>query len=78
VLYVLFHDRNLDACLPSGPRDLPLLLRQARVRLNVGSGSPVHLPPGVTVAMNATSMSILPHIPAKMHECLLDAARGRE
>ena len=36
----MFHDRNLDARPPSIPRDLaPLLLRLARVRLNVGSGS---------------------------------------
>jgi len=42
----MFHDRNLDAHPPSGLRDLaPLLLRLARVRLNVGSGSagPAHL-----------------------------------
>jgi hypothetical protein len=42
----LFLDRNPDARRPSIPRDLaPLLLRLARVRLNVGSGSagPAHL-----------------------------------
>jgi hypothetical protein len=42
----MFHDRNLDALPPPIPRDLaPLLLRLARVRLNVGSGSagPTHL-----------------------------------
>jgi hypothetical protein len=42
----LFHNRNLDARLPLGPRDLaPLLLRLARAWLNVGSGlaGPVYL-----------------------------------
>ena len=46
ILDTVFHDRNLDARPPSDPRDrAPLLLRRARVRLNVGSGSagPAHL-----------------------------------
>jgi hypothetical protein len=38
-LSLLFSRRNFDAPFPSGPRNLaPLLLRLARVRLNVGSG----------------------------------------
>jgi hypothetical protein len=42
---ILFQRRNLDARLPPILRDLaPLLLRLARVRLNVGSGptGPAH------------------------------------